>query len=164
MKVSGVCLDSVKYFWGNLWARSTRCLTGKLSQYHVKIKSSFKTQNLLSHNDSIFLNPYKHQGAQTSPSPTDLLCCPWCLCRTGNLSQTDPNGRRKRNCSWQVTHYLILGACNQFGIAIDLHRKPDDRMRRLSKVLMTDPTLGGGKSGVWITSCDEARCQDWLIY
>ena len=65
-------------------------------------------------------NPCKHQGAQTSPSPTNLLCCPWCLCRTGNLSQTDPNGRRKRNCSWQVTHYLILGVCNQFGIAIGL--------------------------------------------
>ena len=108
MKVSGVCLDSVKYFWGNPWAKSTRCQTGKFSQWQVK---KTKTKTLFYQPDWPHFNPYKHQGAQTSPSPTNLLCCPWCLCRTGNLSQTDPNGRRKRNCSWQVTPYLILGVC-----------------------------------------------------
>ena len=155
MKVSGVCLDSVKYFWGNPWARSTRCLTGKLSQWHVKVKSSFKTKDLVYQPHRPHFNPCKHKGSQTSPSPTDLLCCPWCLCRTGNLSQTDPNGRRKRSRSWQVNHYLILGVCNQFGIAIGLLMT---EYASCPRCWWWTPPLE--EAGV---ACDGARCRDWLI-
>ena len=157
MEVSGVCLDSVKYFWGNPWARSTRCLTGKISQLHAKVK----TLTLCYQPDWPHFNPYKHQGAQTSPSPTNLLCCPWCLCRTGNLSQTDPNGWRKRNCAWQGTHYLILGVCNQF-----------ERNRNwplLKAGWQNAQVVEGVDDGPhpwsrqrWLVI--EARCQDWLSY